>query len=327
MRYVSSLAGLLVAVAILAGPSPAAAQVDLSGEWGSTFHEDLPHRGAMRLGDYTGLPLNEAGWRKAQSWDEAARSIRERQCIPHPVTYALRGPATIRFQRIVDPVSGQMQGYHLHGSYGRPRTIWMDGRAHPSDLAPHSWTGFSTGRWERNTLAVRTTHIKAAFIQRNGAPTSDLATMTEYFTRYDDYLLAVTVVHDPVFLSEPFIRTTNFVFSPTASANAWGACGPAQIGDELPGRSRWYVPHYLPHETEHVEEFLREAQVPAEGARGGSATLYPEYVRRLAELASAPGARCASRCRTCPSARPRRACCHSSRPPGSACSPCRGTST
>ena len=30
--------------------------------------------------------------------------------------------------------------------------IWMDGRAHPSDLAPHTWGGFSTGKWERNAL-------------------------------------------------------------------------------------------------------------------------------------------------------------------------------
>ena len=84
-------------VIVLSFAAPAVAQIDLSGEWGSTFHEDLPHRGGMRLGDYTGLPYNEAGWRKAQSWDEAARSIHERQCIPHVVTYALRGPATIRF--------------------------------------------------------------------------------------------------------------------------------------------------------------------------------------------------------------------------------------
>ena len=51
----------------------------------------------MQLGDYTGLPLNEAGWRKAQSWDEAVVATHERQCIPHVANYALRGPATIRF--------------------------------------------------------------------------------------------------------------------------------------------------------------------------------------------------------------------------------------
>src|SRR5260370_40664093 len=81
------------------------AQIDLSGEWAGTFHEDLQHRGGVRLADYTGLPLNEAGWRKAHSWDEAARSTFERQCIPHVVTYALRGPATIRFQKAIDVLS------------------------------------------------------------------------------------------------------------------------------------------------------------------------------------------------------------------------------
>jgi glyoxylase-like metal-dependent hydrolase (beta-lactamase superfamily II) len=275
------VAPLLVAMAAAAMPPASTAQIDLSGEWGSTFHEDLPHRGGMRLGDYTGLPYNEAGFRKAASWDEAARSLPERQCIPHVVTYALRGPATIRFSKVIDPVSGQFHGYSLHGSYGRPRMIWMDGRSHPSDLAPHTWGGFSTGRWERNTLVVSTTHIKTGWLQRNGAPTSDLATMTEFFTRYGDNLLVVTFVDDPVFLSEPFIRTTNFVASPTANANTWGNCGPAQIVDEIPGRPKNEVPHYLPGETAHIEEFLGNTGIPSAGARGGAETTYPEFAARL----------------------------------------------
>jgi glyoxylase-like metal-dependent hydrolase (beta-lactamase superfamily II) len=280
MRHAFTTA-VLVVIALAAG-RPAQAQVDLSGEWGGTFHEDLPHRGGMRLADYTGLPLNEAGWRKAQSWDEAARSTRERQCIPHVATYALRGPATIRFTKVVDPISGTLEAYDLLGSYGRPRTIWMDGRSHPSDLAPHTWAGFSTGRWEGNTLHVETTHIKTGWLQRNGAPTSDLATMTEYFIRHGTYLMVIGIVKDPVFLDEPFVRTTNFVLSPTANANAWGNCGPAQIIDELGGRPSGSVPHYLPGQTAHIEEFLREHPgVPAEGARGGAATTYPEYAARL----------------------------------------------
>ncbi len=220
-------------IAAFARPVPA--QVDVSGEWGSIFHEDLPHRGAMRLADFSGLPLNEAGQRKAASWDETMRSIPEWQCIPHVVTYAMRGPATIRFSKVTDVETGRLIAYSLVGSYGRPRTIWMDGRAQPSDLAPHTWAGFSTGRWERNTLVVTTTHIKPGWLQRNGAPTSDLATMTEFFTRYGDHLQLVSFVNDPVFLAEPFIRTTNYESAPTANANAWGVCGPAQIVDQIPG--------------------------------------------------------------------------------------------
>ncbi len=281
MRQTFRFAGPLIVLVALATVRPAFAQIDLSGEWGATFHEDLPHRGGMRLGDYTGLPLNEAGFRKAQSWDEAARSTPERQCIPHVVTYALRGPATIRFLKVIDPVSGQLQAYRLDGSYGRPRTIWMDGRAHPSDLAPHTWAGFSTGRWERNTLVVSTTHIKVGWLQRNGAPTSDIATMTEYFTRYGEYLMVVTFINDPVFLDEPFVRTSNFVLSLPSNANAWGNCGPAQIVDELGGRPKGSVPHYLPGQTAHIEEFLKYSGVPADGARGGAETTYPEYASKL----------------------------------------------
>ena len=277
----SLTAGQRLGVAILVTAGCAFAQIDLGGEWAATFHEDLPHRGGVQLGDYTGLPLNESGWRKAQSWDESSRSTFERQCIPHVVTYAMRGPANIRFSKIVDPVSGELQAYSLLGSYGRPSTIWMDGREHPSELAPHTWAGFSTGHWERNMLVVETTHIKTGWLLRNGAPTSDLATMTEYFTRYGNYLMLASFVNDPVYLDEPLIRTSNFVLSQTTNADAWGNCGPAQIFDELGGRPHGWVPHYLPGQTDHVQEFLTKSGVPAEAARGGAATTYPEYIVKL----------------------------------------------
>jgi cyclase len=270
---------------------PAVAQVDLAGEWGALFHEDIAHRGGVELGDYTGIPLNEAGYRKAASWDEAVVATHERQCIPHVATYALRGPSTIRFSKVVDPDSGRLIAYSLQGSYGRPRMIWMDGRARPSDLAPHTWAGFSTGRWDRHALAVTTTHIKMGWVQRNGAPTSDRAVMHERFIRHGDQLMVVTFIDDPVFLGEPFIRTTNYVLSPLANANAWGSCGPAQIVDELPDAPKGRVPHHLPDQTAHIQEFLKRSGVPAEAARGGAVTTYPEYRRTLQAQSAGASAR------------------------------------
>jgi cyclase len=288
MRRVSRIAGPLLVIITMAMGRPALAQIDLSGEWAGTFYEDLPHRGGMQLGDYTGLPLNEAGWRKANSWDEAVVATHERQCIPHIATYALRGPAVIRFVKVIEPESGRLLAYNLHGSYGRPRTIWMDGRPHPSPLAPHTWTGFSTGRWDRNTLVVSTTHIKMGWLQRNGTPTSDLTTMTENFIRHGDYLMVATVLTDPVFLAEPFMRTTNFALSLAANANAWGSCGPQQTVDELPGAKLGYVPHHLPDDVAHVQEFVTKNAVPPIGARGGRDTLYPEFAQTLQEVARNP---------------------------------------
>ena len=160
----------------------------------------------------------------------------------HPARrhYALRGPATNPFAKVADQDSGQLIAYSLMGSYGRPRTIWMDGRAHPDDLAPHTWAGFSTGRWNRNTLVVTTTHIKTGWLQRNGAPTSDLATMTEHFIRHGDHLMVMSFVKDPVFLSSHGAHN-HFVASPVPLRSV-GRLRPARSWTR--SRSPRPVPHY-----------------------------------------------------------------------------------
>jgi cyclase len=292
MRHSLRAMAPIVLLTALAAPRAAYAQIDLSGEWGTTFFEDILHRGATLVpGDNTGVPLSEAGRRKAESWDEAVVGTHERQCIPHPVTYALRGPGNIRMVKIVDEPTGRLVAYSLQGTYvGYFRTIWLDGRPHPSELAPHSYTGFSTGQWVRNTLVVKTTHMKMGYLDRNGMPSSELAMMTEHFIRHGDHLTVVTFIHDPVFLSEPFVRSTDFVLNSAGNAGAWGACGPDQIVDELVDRPAGYVPHHLPGTVDPGREpFLKTRNVPLEAARGGANTLYPEYAARLRELANTPG--------------------------------------
>ena len=79
----------------------------------------------------------------------------------------------------------------------------MDGRPHPPAWAPHSWMGFSTGRFVGNALEVQTTHLKQGWLRRNGLPESDQATMIEFFVRHGDRLLHTSVVTDPVYLAEP----------------------------------------------------------------------------------------------------------------------------
>ena len=298
MRLTGLLGGAALAAALL--PRPASAQIDLSGEWSNIVHEDMIHRRSMLMGDYTGVPLNEAGRRKAESWDQAVQATHERQCIPHVVTYSMRGfTANMRISTTDDPQTGRILAYTIHGTYGRPRTIWMDGRPHPSQYAPHTWAGFSTGEWVGNALVVTTTHIKMGWVLRNGAPTSDRAEMTEHYIRHGNRLLGVLVVNDPVYLSEPLVRTQDWVQSPGGQPNAWGPCGPAEIVDELPNQTPGHVPHYLPGENVHLAEFPERYGIPVDAARGGAMTTYPEYVRVLrgerpasgaAAPSSAPGA-------------------------------------
>jgi hypothetical protein len=135
---------------------------------------------------------------------------------------------------------------------------------------------FSTGTWEGAALKVFTTHIKAGTIQRNGVPASALATMTEYFFRHGEHLALATIVDDPIYLEEPFVRTSNFVWAPNQTQ---ARPGPFEVVDEVAGRSTGWVPSY-PVGTVHTG-YAKMHGLPFEATQGGKATLYPEYAVRM----------------------------------------------
>jgi cyclase len=255
------------------------AQRDISGNWTALYHEDQPHRiPGPELGDYTGIPLNDAGRLKADSWDASILTLREHQAKPHPSTYSLRGPANIRITRELDPVTQEIIGYELFGTFGQAtRLIWLDGRPHPPEYAAHTWAGFSTGRWDGNSLDVVTSHLKVGWLQRNGVAHSDRATMTERFIRHGNYLTVVTIVDDPIYLEEPFIRTTNWILNPDQDVRRTQF----DVVDEVAVRRKGEVPHYLPgspEATRKLTEFSAKYKLPTGGARGGAATTYPDGI-------------------------------------------------
>ena len=276
---------LLVLFVSCAAALPASAQNDIAGEWGALngVSEDQPHRvpGAT-LGDYTGLPINERARRKAQSWDASILSQPEQQAKPHPAQYSYRGGAgpNLRISKVVDPVSGRLVAYTLEGFFGRAdRVIWMDGRAHPSRYAEHTWGGFSTGEWVGNALKVTTTHMKMGVIQRNGVPASPRATMVEFWTNHGNHLGVFTWIDDPMYLEEPMVRTTDWLRRPQQHV---GPRIPFETVDELGDRPLGWVPHW-PIGTEH-RDLAEQVGIPFEATQGGKATLYPEYVRRIRQL-------------------------------------------
>jgi cyclase len=264
--------------AVLLVPVPAVAQVDLSGEWSGRYHEDQEHRiPGPELGDYLGLPINDAARLKADSWDASILSLREHQAKPHPSTYSLRGPANIRITKVFDPVTQETIGYEIFGTFGQAtRTIWLDGRPHPPSYAAHTWAGFSTGTWDGDSLVVETTHLKVGWIQRTGVAHSDQTTMTEHFFRHGDVLTAVTVVRDPVYLEEPFVRSTNWVLD----ARQEVVRTQFDVVDEVTGHPKGYVPHLLPGSAAaeaKKTEFADKHALPRAAVRGGAATTRPEF--------------------------------------------------
>jgi hypothetical protein len=271
--------GVLLTLLLAGLSAPANAQIDFSGEWAPLYHEDGPERGpGPELGDYTEMPINEAARMRADSWDADRISVvTEYQCRPHGADYGLRGLGNMRVWREIDTDAQRLVAFHMHWlAFDSERTIWMDGRPHPPESAPHTWQGFSTGVWDGNTLTITTTHLKENYLRRNGLPRSDQAVLTEHWTRHRDYLTIVTVIEDPVFLTEPLVRSDNWFIDPGQRLGIFGC----EYAAEVP-KPVGTVPHHLPGSNPNLREFSEWYGLPFDATRGGAETLYPEYRRKL----------------------------------------------
>ena len=303
----TSSACLLAVATILLAPAPARAQFDLVGNWAQPglgavtgpginpifgFIEDsLERADGPTLVDYLGVPLNEAGRSRALAYDSSLLVVPEHQCMPHPSTYSFWGPATLRITADVD-ASLAVVAYRVGGTFRRAdRTIYMDGRPHPDEYAPHTWAGFTTGRWQGTTLVTRTTHLKQGWIRRNGVPSSDQATVTTFYNRNGHILTITTMVHDPVYLTETYVKSSDFALDarpvPTAVATApapvVGNGAPFQCypAEEVIRDEEHFVPHYLPGQNPFVGEHAKKLGIPVDATLGGAETAYPEYQDRL----------------------------------------------
>lgn len=260
---------------------PAFAQRDPSGEWAPRFHEDQLERiPGPEIGDYLGIPINAAARLRADTWEADLLELPENQCRPHPSDYAWRGPANLRIWKEIDTATQSTVAYHTHISWQAPeRTIWMDGRPHPPDYVAHTWQGFSTGKWEGDMLTVTTDHLKEGWIRRNGIPRSEKAVITEHIIRHDNYLTVAVIINDPVYLTEPFIRTTDFAMDPDQQIAPY----PCEPVIEVP-HPFGQVPNHLPNANPFLHEFGKRWGVPYDATRGGAETMYPEYMQKVKKM-------------------------------------------
>ena len=264
-----------------AGAFVAAPGLDLSGNWAPVVHEDQPERGpGPALVDYAGLPITEGARQWALSWDASRLTLPEHQCQVHVVSYIYRGPLNLRIWEVKDPQSQRLIALRQYiSTYEQNRTIWMDGRPHPPEGAAHTWMGFSTGKWEGNMLTVTTTHIKQGWIRRNGLPVSDLATLVEHFIRHGDRMTHMVVITDPVYLTEPLVKTQTFNLIVQEGQN-W--LYPCSYVEEVANRPRGTVPSYMPGENPFMTEYADQFHLPHDAVLGGAETMYPEYQLKMA---------------------------------------------
>ena len=102
------------------------------------------------------------------------------------------------------------------------------------------------------------------------------ATLREHFIRVGDVLTWISIVTDPVYLTEPYIKSRNFQLDPAIRSR----CIPVRSTLRIP-RPEGEIPHYLPGANPYLHEFTTKHRLPPEAARGGAESMYPEYAGRL----------------------------------------------
>jgi hypothetical protein len=253
---------------------------DVSGEWREIAHEI---GFTAELYDYTGLPVNAAGRMRFDTGDISDWSIPEFVCRPHPGVYNWFYGGGFRITKENDPITRELTAYHVQFFRAPERPVYMDGRPHPPEWAPHTWAGFSTGRFDGNTLVITTTHLKESYIRANTALFSEKAKVTEWLMLDGDNILTVTtLLEDPVYMEEPHLQSISFRRDVHQDLPFF----PCTVGVENVAEG---FPHFLPGKNPYIADAAKKYGVPVDVVKGGAETLYPEYRQKLRAMMKASG--------------------------------------
>lgn len=147
---------------------------------------------------------------KIQAWADAlAKSRMEDLRRDSPEALCLPGPITsIGVGKIVQ-TPGLLLMLYDGTLY---RQIFLDGRELPKDPNP-DWMGYSTGRWDHDTLIVESIGFNdRTWLRGNGVPGSERLHITERIRRSDfGHMEVRTTYIDPGVLLAPWEVTTQFV--------------------------------------------------------------------------------------------------------------------
>src|SRR5437016_6197925 len=162
--------------------------MDFSGSWQPGRHQDAGlGTAAGALVDYGGISLNDAARLYALAWPASRQTVKQQQCMGYVPPYFWYAPGNYRIWEERDPFTQRLVAYKFYGQIAQgERTVYMDGRPHPPAYAPHTFVGFSTGKYDGDILTVNTTHMKRGWIRANGVPQSDEAKITEHYIRHED---------------------------------------------------------------------------------------------------------------------------------------------
>ena len=131
------------------------------------------------------------------------------QCIPPGMPNAILNPYPIELIDEGDRIILRIE------EWSQERVIHMTEAARGQTPAP-SHLGYSVGRWEGGTLVVDITRLSFPFLDQDGRPMSENASMRERFTMNEDEreLHYEVVITDPEYLVEPAIWDHTWYYEP-----------------------------------------------------------------------------------------------------------------
>ncbi|NNC64253.1 MAG: hypothetical protein HKN84_05680 [Gammaproteobacteria bacterium] len=149
-------------------------------------------------------PLTEAGRAAKAAWDpENDPALR---CIPPGLPTAMDNPYPVQFVDRGDTIAFLLE------EWDGERTIYLNGTGAP--VQPYM--GRSVGRWEGDTLVVRTTDIDWRYLDDLGTPQSEDVVIDERFWLSNDGtdLFWEATITDPVNFTEPVVMEASWTWVP-----------------------------------------------------------------------------------------------------------------
>lgn len=201
----------------LSAPVPRSADgnPDLSGVWEMENNRDLAPNGLGCLPvsrEFINIGSSLTGGLPYQPSAAQLVNTRRSQPIQNPVTRCLpigiiRTNAFPGFRKIIQVPGLVMILSEYNASY---RQIFTDGRPLPVEPNP-SRNGYSTGKWEGDTLVVQTAGFRdGTWLDASGSPLTDTGKITERFRRVNFGRLEIEInVDDPKAYIKPWTVKLN----------------------------------------------------------------------------------------------------------------------
>jgi hypothetical protein len=216
-----SLVATFVAAVLATAPGFAqqgAAPFDLTGYWVSIVSDEWRYRMLTPpKGSVDFVPVTDEGRRVTQAWDPARDRAAGEACKAYGPVGLMRLPSRLHI------TWQDANTLKIETDTGTQTRVLRFGATAPANWPP-SLQGFSAARWvptgppqaggeAAGQLQVVTTRMRPGYIRKNGVPYSANARLTEYFVVLDagaKYLAVTTMLEDPQYLAQPWVRTSQF---------------------------------------------------------------------------------------------------------------------